>query len=305
MKSVFILLILFRYSFTNCQEKANMNYNKLTDAEKSVIINKGTEAPFTGIYNNFKEKGTYNCKRCDAALFKSDSKFESNCGWPSFDDEIEGAVKRVLDKDGHRTEIVCANCGAHLGHVFEGEGFTVKNTRHCVNSVSLNFSPVVIQKTETAIFASGCFWGTEYWLQKQKGVLSTTVGYIGGKKENPSYEEVCSKTTGYAEAVKVVFNPDIVSYEELCIIFFNTHDPSQIDRQGPDIGEQYRSEVFYMSEKQKEITEKLIKKLEAKGITVATKLSKASKFWDAEDYHQDYYKNKGAQPYCHFYREKF
>ena len=118
--------------------------------------------------------------------------------------------------------------------MFEGEGLTSKNTRHCVNSISLNFSPVVIQNTETAIFASGCFWGTDYWLQKQKGVLSTTVGYIGGNKENPTYEEVCSKTTGHAEAVKVVFNPNIVSFEELCVIFFNTHDPSQIDRQGPN-----------------------------------------------------------------------
>lgn len=116
-----------------------MKYNELTQEEKYVIENKGTEYPFTGIYNDFYEKGVYSCKKCNSLLYKSEDKFKSGCGWPSFDDEIEGAVKRVLDKDGRRVEIVCAICGGHLGHVFEGEGFTSKNTRHCVNSISLNF----------------------------------------------------------------------------------------------------------------------------------------------------------------------
>ena len=118
-----------------------MEWNKLTPEEERVIVNKGTEYPGTGKYLNNKEKGTYTCKRCNAALYTSDSKFESNCGWPSFDDEIKGAVKRIADADGMRTEIVCANCRAHLGHVFLGEGFTAKNTRHCVNSISMNFIP--------------------------------------------------------------------------------------------------------------------------------------------------------------------
>ncbi|CAM3883820.1 methionine-R-sulfoxide reductase [Arcobacter cloacae] len=116
-----------------------MKYNELTQEEKYVIENKGTEYPFTGMYNDFYEKGVYSCKKCNAPLYKSEDKFKSGCGWPSFDDEIEGAVRRVLDKDGRRVEIVCATCGGHLGHVFEGEGFTTKNTRHCVNSISLNF----------------------------------------------------------------------------------------------------------------------------------------------------------------------
>jgi peptide-methionine (R)-S-oxide reductase len=116
-----------------------MNFNKLNDEEKRVIENKGTEMPFSGEYNEFYEKGTFICKKCETPLYNSESKFSSGCGWPSFDDNLEKAVSRVPDKDGRRVEIVCSNCGGHLGHVFEGEGFTQKNTRHCVNSISLSF----------------------------------------------------------------------------------------------------------------------------------------------------------------------
>lgn len=116
-----------------------MKYNELNDEEKYVIENKGTEYPFTGKYNDFYEEGIFTCKKCNAALYKSEDKFKSGCGWPSFDDEIQGAVKRVPDRDGRRVEIVCASCGGHLGHVFEGERLTSKDTRHCVNSISLNF----------------------------------------------------------------------------------------------------------------------------------------------------------------------
>ena len=121
--------------------KKKVEYKKLTQEEESVIVHKGTEMPFTGKYYAFWERGTYVCKRCGAPLYRSESKVEAGCGWPSFDDEIQGAVKRSLDADGVRTEITCANCGGHLGHVFTGEGFTKKNVRHCVNSISIDFIP--------------------------------------------------------------------------------------------------------------------------------------------------------------------
>jgi len=147
MKRLLLVIFLASLSIAYAQDKSKlkketeMKFNELTDFEKYVIEDKGTERPFTGIYYNNKEAGTYYCKRCNAPLYRSADKFDAHCGWPSFDNEIKGAVKRTLDADGHRTEITCAKCGAHLGHVFTGEGFTSKNTRHCVNSVSLNFIP--------------------------------------------------------------------------------------------------------------------------------------------------------------------
>jgi peptide methionine sulfoxide reductase msrA/msrB len=301
--------ILFVLSFTILiigvvKGEKKMENKKLTKEEERVILKKGTERPYSGKYYNFKEEGTYVCKQCGTPLYKSDDKFDSRCGWPSFDDEIKGAVERVPDADGTRTEIICANCKAHLGHVFLGEGFTDKNTRHCVNSISLEFVPMN-KKYEQAIFASGCFWGTEYQLQKKDGVIETTVGYTGGHKENPTYKEVCTGKTGHAEAVLVVFDPEKVSYEELVKLFFETHDPTQIGGQGPDIGDQYRSEIFYFDDNQKRVAEKVIKLLKDKGLNVVTKLTKATKFYKGEDYHQDYYSKTGGIPYCHGYIKRF
>ncbi len=310
MKFINLTAIFLFITLTGCSQKNGnyMNYNKLTTEEEKVIIYKGTERPYTGKYFNHFEKGIYLCKRCGSALYNSKDKFESDCGWPSFDDEIDGAVKQVPDSDGHRIEIICNNCGAHLGHVFKGERFTQKNTRHCVNSISLEFVPAgsnIEVKTDTAIFAGGCFWGVEYFFQKEDGVLSTEVGYIGGNLQNPTYKEVCNNNTGHAEAMRVIFDPSKTNFEKLAKLFFETHDPTQINRQGPDIGNQYRSEIFYTNLQQKEISEKLIEILKQKGLEVATKVSFATKFWKAEDYHQQYYDHKGSKPYCHSYIKRF
>ncbi|MBK6524406.1 MAG: bifunctional methionine sulfoxide reductase B/A protein [Crocinitomicaceae bacterium] len=325
MKSASNLLIALGIMLTSCSQAQNTtntetnhvntmstdssNWKKLTPEEERVIINKGTEAPFKGEYTDNHAEGDYHCRRCNTKLFESDAKFDSGSGWPAFDDAIPGAVREIPDKDGYRIEIVCATCSGHLGHVFKGERFTSKNTRHCVNSISLTFIPEEqLNETvniDTAIFASGCFWGTEYFFEKAEGVISTQVGYIGGHKENPTYKEVCAHTTGHAEAVMVVYDPSKTNYETLCKLFFETHDPTQVNRQGPDIGDQYRTEVFYMNDEQKQIAEKLIAILEEGGMKVATKVTKATKFWEGEDYHEHYYSNKGGTPYCHGYTKRF
>ena len=283
------------------------SYNDLTAEEAKVIIKKATEYPFTGLYEKFNGKGTYLCKQCGNALYYSDAKFDASCGWPSFDDEIDGAVRRVTDADGKRTEILCAYCGAHLGHVFTGEGFTPKNTRHCVNSVSLDFVPAKLApgRYGTALFAGGCFWGVEYFLQKEPGVAAVVSGYTGGHVKNPSYREVCTGKTGHAETVKVTYDLSKTTYEKLLKLFLEIHDPTQVGGQGPDIGDQYRSEIFYKNDDQRKTAEKLLGILKDKGLKVATRVTKASEFYPAEEYHQDYYFRNGKVPYCHAYTQRF
>jgi peptide methionine sulfoxide reductase msrA/msrB len=282
-------------------------FNDLSKEESAVINNKGTEIPYTGKFTTYKEKGTYLCRKCGAALYHSTDKFDSECGWPGFDDEIKGAVMRIPDADGMRTEIACASCGAHLGHVFTGEHLTPKNLRHCVNSISLDFVNATLEtgRYGTAVFAGGCFWGVEYFLQKSPGVISVTSGYIGGHVKNPSYKEVCTGTTGHAEAVKVIFDPEKTSYETLLKLFLEIHDPTQLGGQGPDLGDQYRSEIFYMNEDQKKLIEKNINILKSKGFKVVTAVTKATEFYEAEKFHQDYYFINGKVPYCHGYTRRF
>ncbi len=283
-------------------------YNPLTPAARRIIIDKGTEPPFSGEYNQHFSPGVYVCGQCNAPLYQSSSKFPSQCGWPSFDDEIPGMVNRFTDADGQRIEITCANCEGHLGHVFTGEYLTKKNTRHCVNSLSLYFinQDDYDKHYETAVFASGCFWGTEYWFKKTDGVIATIVGYAGGNTEKPTYQQVCAGGTGHAESVRVIFDPTLITYEQIVKLFYETHDPTQINGQGPDIGSQYRSVIFYLKAEQREVAELVSAMLREKGYNLATKIEPLNVFYPERDvYHQHYYHKKNALPYCHVYEKKF
>lgn len=272
----------------------------------NVVVNQSTEYPFIGEYTDFNGSGTYLCRQCGLALFRSSTKFHSGCGWPSFDEEIKGTIGYKPDKDGQRTEIVCMRCDAHLGHVFRNEGFTSKNTRFCINSVSLDFvDDMTVLDTEEAIFAAGCFWGVEYYFKQLPGVLKTEVGYSGGKKMNPTYEEICQGNTGHYEVIRVLFDLNKINFTNIAKYFFEIHDATQPDGQGPDEGEQYLSVAFYYSEEQKNILLHLIMMLKEKGFSIVTKILPVDIFWRAEQYHQDYYNKIGKKPYCHFYQKKF
>jgi peptide methionine sulfoxide reductase msrA/msrB len=276
-------------------------WRTLTPEEERIIVHKGTERPFSGRFVKFHDAGTYVCRRCGAALYRAEDKFDSGCGWPSFDAEVAGAVHRLPDADGERVEIRCATCDGHLGHVFTGERLTPRDTRHCVNSLSLEFVPRAddTNRFARALFAGGCFWGVQALLQESRGVIRATTGYTGGKTEHPTYDQVCAHTTGHAEALELLFDPRQTSFETLARLFFEIHDPTQRDRQGPDTGDQYRSEIFYTSPAQQETAQQLIAALRSKGVAVATRVTPAAPFWPAEEYHQDYYRKTGKHPYCH------
>lgn len=275
--------------------------NRLTDIERYVMEQKGTERPFTGEYYDFFEEGTYVCKRCGTALYRSNDKFRSGCGWPSFDDEIKGAVKRILDADGRRTEMQCAKCGAHLGHVFIGEGFTPKDTRHCVNSVSLKFVPLKkkYSNMKEIYFAGGCFWGTEHYFKQLRGVVDTQVGYANGNTDNPTYREVCTDKTGFAETVRVVYDPDVITLDFLTEMYFRAIDPTSVDQQGPDIGSQYRTGIYYKDDADKAEIRKVYDSMRQKlGSRMAVEFLPLKNFYYAEEYHQDYL-DKNPAGYCH------
>jgi peptide methionine sulfoxide reductase msrA/msrB len=272
----------------------------LTPEQFRVLRQAGTERPFTGRYNDHYEAGVYFCGACGTALFAAETKYDHGTGWPSFTAPLDGNRLELREDRSHgmiRTEVRCAACGSHLGHVFD-DGPAPTRQHYCINSIALDFQPTEQAKeagkkaTEAAVFAAGCFWGVEDKFGRIKGVLSTRVGYTGGHTKDPTYQKVCSDATGHAESVEVVFNPLIVSYAELLDAFFGFHDPTLVNRQGPDVGTQYRSAIFYLSEAQKEAALQAIAKLDTSGRydrPVATQVLPASEFYQAEEYHQKYY----------------
>lgn len=272
----------------------------LTPTASGIICNQQTEYPHSGVYNQVLQTGTYLCRRCGLALFRADSQFASGCGWPSFDVAISHAVEEKPDPDGTRIEIVCSRCEGHLGHVFTGERHTPANKRYCVNSASLDF--VVdnqVQDCGEAILAGGCFWGVEYFLDQMPGVLKVESGYTGGHVAEPTYSDVCRGDTGHFEAVRVLYDVAKTDYHAVLKRFFEIHDPTQRSGQGPDIGPQYQSAVFYYNEAQKQEAASLIERLEKKGFDVATQLLNVQPFWPAEEEHQNYYHKHQKAPYCH------
>lgn len=305
------------YNITPLSTEQVATLASVLDEETYRITQKaGTELAFCGTLLDNKKDGVYSCVVCGLPLFSSEHKFDSGSGWPSFYREFDPEhVARHADNSiafMPRVEIDCARCGAHLGHVFD-DGPKPTGERHCLNSASLVFTEkgedlpeqhtaedTTAMQTETAYFAGGCFWGIEHYFEKGEGVLDAVSGYMQGKKLDPTYKEVCYEDTGHAEAVKVVFDPSKISYDELLRAFFVMHDPTQLNRQGPDVGDQYRSGIYYTSDAQREKAKAYIAELTDSGKykkPIVTEVEQAETFWPAEDYHQDYIVKTGRA--CH------
>lgn len=264
-------------------------FSNLNQEEREVIVNKGTEDPFSGQYNDHFDAGIFICRACKSPLFESNTKFDSGCGWPSFDDEIEGSISRIEDLSGGRvrTEICCKKCDGHLGHVFHGEQITQKDTRHCVNSLSIQFKKY--DNLSIAYFGAGCFWSLEKIFRDTKGVYMCQSGYMGGDTKNPNYREVCTGTTNHAEVVEVYYDEKEVLYDSLLQIFWNNHNPTSLNRQGLDIGTQYRSVIYYTSDVQKDsANSSLITSQKNWDSSIVTQIEKSTVFYRAEEYHQNY-----------------
>ncbi len=293
------------------REQVEQLAQKLTPEQYRITQKAGTEPAFCGTLLDNKKQGTYCCVVCGLPLFSSEHKFKSGTGWPSFFQPIDkDHVTENIDRSHGmiRTEINCARCDAHLGHVFN-DGPQPTGIRQCLNSEATAFyekdkpRPVASRpiETEVAYFAGGCFWGIEHYFQQGPGVIDAVSGYMQGNKEKPTYKEVCSGMTGHAEAVKVVFDPKRISYRRLLEAFFDMHDPTQLNRQGPDVGTQYRSGIYFVSEAQRKEAEKFIAELQKsdrfRGRSIVTEVEKVKTFWPAEEYHQDYIATTGRV--CH------